>query len=282
MNNQDKITPPPPNVKAIEVSKIITDGQMVRESEDDDHIAELALSIAKHGLLQPIVVTPCNDGYYQLQAGFHRLLAVKRLGWKHIEAHVRQDETGSTKNIAFVENLLRKQMTLEEEVKAVSYLHNEENMSIGQICEATGKSVAWVQKRLMIPNLPQEVKDELLEGRISVSHAEIIATLDDEGARDLVINAVVQQKLSRRQTEELVAIYKNTPSIGLAIDAARETEEKISQTGKIPQRTCDLCQRYWNLADMHMLVICPTCANWIKEMLIQNQEEEKNDNTGTN
>lgn len=275
MTDNSKDTGRPPQTQEIEILKIITDGQMVRTGQDDDHIAELALSIAKHGLLQPIIVSPLEGGNYQLQAGFHRLEAAKRLQWKKITALIREKDTGSTKNIALVENLLRKDMTLEEESQAIVYLNDVEKLSISSICDATGKSVGWVQKRLMLPNLPEEVKIELFDGKISVGHAEVIASVEDPSVRAILLNCVMQQKLTKRQTEDLASIYKNAPSVGFAINEAVETAQKIQATEKTPQRNCDICRTRDELQNMTLLCACRDCMAWLKEMIQKSINEGK-------
>lgn len=247
---------------------------MVRTNQDDDHIAELALSIAKHGLLQPVIVTPADDGNYQLQAGFHRLLAAKRLQWKTIPALIRQDDTGSTKNIAFVENLLRKDMTLEEEAEAVNYLATTENLSISSICDAIGKSVAWVQKRLMLPNLPPEVRDELFEGRISIGHAEVIARIEEPSLRAIIINCIHQQGLTVREAENLAKIYSDNPTITDAIDAGLQEAQEIQAQRKGPQAPCHICSRKTDLIKMTLLHLCPDCVNWIQDLSKTPQKKE--------
>jgi len=263
------------SIKSIECSKIITDGQMVRSGQDDDHIAELALSIAKHGLLQPIIVTPLEDGTYQLQAGFHRLQAAMRLQWREIPAIVRTKDTGSTKNIALVENLLRKDMSLKEEAEAIAYLQNVEKLSISSICDATGKSVSWVQKRLMLPNLPEEVKIELFDGRISVGHAEVIAGIEDASVRAILLNCVLQQKLTVRQTEDLASVYAHAPNVGIAIETGVQEAEKIRTEEKAPMRNCDICRTRDELQNMTLFCACKDCISWIKEMLQEAASKKK-------
>lgn len=254
------------DIKNVEISKIITDGQMVRTAQDDDYIIELSMSMMKHGLLQAIVVKPLEDGNYQLQAGFHRLCAAKKLKWLTIPANIREEDTGSTKDIALVENLIRRGMSLEEEAKAVTYINETEKLSISQICDLLGKSTAWVQKRLMLPNLPQEVRDELFDGKISVGHAEILGGIEDPGTRAQILNIILQQKLTVRGTQDLAQMYINAPSIKLAVEAGLEKAAEIGEDRKTPQGSCMVCNEKADLIKMTLLHLCPECIEWIREM----------------
>lgn len=239
----------------IEIDKIVTDGQMVRSGQDDDHIVELAMSISKHGLLEPIVVKEQQGGSYQLMAGYHRLLAFKKLNRTKIPAHIKKDGSASIKTIATIENIIRRDMSVEEEVNAVAHLNKEEHLSPSSICDLLGKSREWVNKRLMIPTLPEEVRAELMEGRISIGHAEVIGRLQDSSVRGIILNHVIMQKLTVRQTEEMAFLYEQTADIASAVEAGLEKKAEI-QTPTPPQRTCDSCGRVRLLRDIQIVCVC--------------------------
>src|SRR3972149_5209912 len=148
------------------------DGQMVREDMDSDHVIELANSISSHGLLEPIVVRRTAIGY-QLIAGAHRLAACKRLGWGDIPANVLPEtNTAPVKSLALIENIIRRDLSLQEECEAVSALHKEQSLSVNQICDLLGKSRLWTQQRLFAPSMPDDVRLPLFEGLLSMKAAE--------------------------------------------------------------------------------------------------------------
>lgn len=242
-------------VKDVNLDKIITDGQMIRYSVDDEHVVELSLSIAQKGLLEPIVVQEAEDGKYQLVAGMCRLTAFRRLKKDTIPAVIRPNDGSPIKGLALIENVVRRDMTLAEEVEAVSHLHDAEKMSPGQICDLIGKSRAWVDQRLAIPNLYPEVVNELLDGRISLRHAEIANSLESEALRALLLNTIIQNKLTARQAKELAALYLETPSMEDAIEEGIKKKREV-QTQTIPQRTCDACGTKRNLSDIELVAVC--------------------------
>ena len=242
-------------IHEIDIIDIIIEGQSVRYQMDDDHVVELAMSISKIGLLEPIVLQEVEDGKYQLIAGSHRLAAFVRLGRKTIPAIIRPNDGSPIKGLALIENIIRRDMSLAEEVDAVIFLTDEEKLSASQICELLGKSRDWVNKRLAIPGMPKEVIDALLEGRLSLRHAEIITRVENQGLRNLLINNVFMQRLSASQTQELAALYMSTPTMEDAIQAGEDKMHEI-QTPKEATRRCDSCGRVRLLRDIMFAAIC--------------------------
>ncbi len=244
----------------IPLSLIDTEGQTVRELKDDDHVIELAMSISKHGLLEPIVVQE-NNGRYQLLAGLHRLAAFHRLRKKIIPAHIKKEYTGPVKGIALVENICRLNMSLQEEVEAVLYLGEVEKLSVSQIQDMTGKSRDWVIKRVMSNNLPEDTKQYLFEGSISLGHAEILGTIEEESSRKYITSVIIQQKLSVTQAHELCRLYTQHSNIADAVEQGLQVAEEIQKT-KFPTRTCDHCGKIRPLSQVLFVAICAEgCIN---------------------
>lgn len=263
-------------LKNIVVNDIITEGQQLRYAIDDEGIIELAMSITSKGLLEPIVVQPRSDGQYQLLAGSRRLMAFKKLKHKTIPAVIREDDGTPIKTLALIENVVRRDMNLAEEVEAVNHLYDVEKQSPAMICDTTGKSRRWVDQRLAIPHLHQEVADELLDGRITLRHAEIINAVEAENLRSLLLNNVMQQRLTARQTKELAKIYIEAPSMEGAIEAGIETAAKagIAQT---PTRKCDNCGE---VKPLNKIVLIAVCAEGCVQQQIGGKEEIDANNSG--
>lgn len=239
----------------ISTDLIDTEGQSVRAAMDDDHVVELAMSIAKHGLLEPIVVRKKENGRYQLEAGFHRLAAALRLNWHNIPAHIRSESTGPVKAIALIENTVRRDMSLDEQVKAVNFLNHDEGLSPSSICDLLGKSRNWVDQRLAIPNYPEDVKQELIDGNLTIGKAEILATIQDPGTRALVINQVISSKLTAKQANDLVEMYLASPSIQSAVEAGVQKAREIQETPK-SFRKCELCGAVKEMSEIKFITVC--------------------------
>ena len=261
-------------VQDIPMELIHTEGQSVRAAQDDDHVVELAMSISKHGLLEPIIIRNRPEGGYQLLAGFHRLAAFRRLNKKTIPAYIYKNEKTPTKAIALIENIIRRDMSLEEEVEAVQVLTEVEELSPSSICDLLGKSRDWVTKRLMIPNLPQNVKQELLDGRISIRHAEILGRIENEEQRAYILNTVMQQKMSARQCEELADIYFQTPSMESAIKTGEEKARQVQETPS-SLRECYLCKRHMRIWDVKFVTVCADEIDCSEAILHEEKRREE-------
>jgi ParB family chromosome partitioning protein len=267
-------------IQDIPLDLIDWEGQSVRDSVDDDHVVELAMSIAKKGLLQPIVVEKKDNGRYQGCAGFHRSAAFFRLGRVNIPANIRADDYTPVKALALIENIIRRDMSLDEEVKAVTYLNTEEQLSPSQICDLLGKSRAWVDRRLMIPGLPENVKKELLAGVISIGVAEIIGSVAQDSIRGILLNQVISAKLTQRQTEELAKLYLETDSIPDAINEG----VKVSQSLLSPQKTfreCVSCHEIYELELLQYAPVCYRCMTFFSTNKVEHEDKrEVKDNAG--
>jgi ParB/RepB/Spo0J family partition protein len=196
-----------PPTREIEIGLIDVGDQQIRETPEDESIGELAESIASKGLLQPIGVTPKEDGRYQLRWGHRRLLAHQRLGKAKIRATVYDGDEKSLKGLALVENLHRTQMTMRDEVEAVGYLNESEGKSVEQIATILNKGRSWVLNRLMIPTLPDFLSEPLLAGDLPVSHLEIISKVPDEGARRYLAAQCVVQKWNSSSLKIIAECY---------------------------------------------------------------------------
>lgn len=251
------------SVLQIPVDSIITEGQLIRASMDDDHVIELSNSISKVGLLQPIVVRLLIKGKHQLLAGAHRLAACKRLKWTHIPAVIKTgDDNEPVKGIAFIENIIRKNMSLEEECEAVRILTEDQEMSTSQVCQLLGRGREWVLKRLCAPKLPENIRQALFDGLITMNIADEIALLDDEGARGYILNEAIYAKRSLFEIRTMVETFKITPSVTQAVEEGIKKAEEL-QGQKTPKKPCDYGNEVTPMHEMLVLWVCRSCHNEI-------------------
>lgn len=254
-------------MEEIKVSEISTEGQMVRAEQDEDHILELANSIARHGLLEPIVVRKTDKGY-QLIAGFHRLQATKRLHEKYIKANIiAEDSTVSIKSLALIENIIRKDMTLQEECQAINMLIEEEKKSISEICDVVGRGRAWVQKRIVAMTLQQNILDALFENLISIEVANLLGGIEDNGTRNQILTQAIYQKWTVSQVRQVVECLEVSPSLPEAIVAGLAEAIKVQEQKEV-KKCCQACGKprtYAELKPMWMCVDSDDCNKRIME-----------------
>jgi len=229
--------------------------QSIRVDQFDDEITELAAHMQSHGLLQPIGVRPLESGRFELLWGARRLAAARRLRWSEIPARIAWSSDSPVKAIAAAENLLRRQLTLEEECDVVSALHTTEGKSPDQISSLVGKSRSWVLRRLAIPGLPRELRGALLDQQISIAVAEEIARLEDEGLRTYVLTQAISSKSSHAAVRGMVEAIRSTPSLADAIAAGTAEAEHPALTQTLLM-ACGACGVPQPIASLTVVRVC--------------------------
>jgi ParB family chromosome partitioning protein len=175
-----------------------------RDRFDDELLAELAASIAVHGVLQPIVVRATADGGYELIAGERRLRASKMAGKTTIPAILRDSTGDEMLQLALVENVQRADLNAIEQAHAFRELTDRFGLTHEQVARQVGKSRVAVSNALRLLDLAPETQRAILDGRISEGHGRALAALTVHEFQRAVLQVVLDRHLSVRQTEELV------------------------------------------------------------------------------
>ena len=176
-----------------------------RGQMDDARIDDLARSIRAHGVIQPIVVRPAQDGGYEIVAGERRWRASQRAGLLKVPVVVRDIPDNRLLAAALIENIQREDLNPIEEGQAYRRLGDDLGLTQDQIAEAVGKDRSSIANYVRLLRLPNEVRENLAAGALSMGHARAILGLADEAAQLRVSRDVVAKHLSVRETEALVA-----------------------------------------------------------------------------
>ena len=194
-------------VREIDVEEISPNPFQPRTYFNEDALKELSESIKRHGLLQPIIVIQKGDGY-MLLAGERRLRATKLAGLKKIKAIVADIESKNLRELALIENIQREDLNPIE--LAISYKELIEEYSITQeeLSSIIHKSRTQITNTLRLLSLSEKTKELLSSGKISQGHAKVLVGLSNED-EEMVVNTILGQKLSVRETESLVKKIKN-------------------------------------------------------------------------
>ena len=174
-----------------------------RKRFEQNSLNELADSIAEHGVLQPILVTPTADGY-RLIAGERRLRAAQIAGLERIPALVRSADEGAQLAWALIENLQRSDLNPLEEAQAFRQLVDEFGLTHDEVGSRVGRSRSAIANTLRLLDLDERVQVALADGQISEGHARALAGLTEPARQAEALSRVVSAGLSVRQTEELV------------------------------------------------------------------------------
>ncbi len=177
----------------------------------EETIRELADSIQKQGLLQPLVVRELTSGQYEIIAGERRWRACQQAGLAQVPVLIRQVNDETALALALVENLQREDLSVLDQARAMQRLLTEFDLTHQQIAELLSKSRTAVSNHLRLLNLTKEVQTYLEQGSLDMGHARCLLALNIE-EQNRVAALVVAKALSVRETERLVHTLKMSES----------------------------------------------------------------------
>jgi len=190
------------------VDQILPNPSQPRRMMTDDSLAELASSIRKHGILQPLIVTAAaQPNQYILIAGERRWRAAKLIGLQSVPVLVRQVTDQERLELALIENIQRDDLAPLDTAEAYRQLADEFGLAHEEIAVRVGKSRASVTNTLRLLRLPDSVRIALVEQQISEGHARALLGLTTPQAQAAVLQNILAHDLSVRQTEDLVRRY---------------------------------------------------------------------------
>ncbi len=194
-------------LREIDINRVLPSSHQPRKSFDEDALNELANSIRAHGVVQPLLVRPLDDGFFQLIAGERRWRAAQVAGLSRVPAVVRDTEEQAALEIALIENLQREDLNPMEEAQAYERLIVDFGMTQEEVAKRVGKNRATVANMLRLLKLPPEVQQWLRENRLSTGHAKALLSLSDLSAILDSARKIIQGNYSVRQAEMLVSRY---------------------------------------------------------------------------
>jgi ParB family transcriptional regulator, chromosome partitioning protein len=197
------IPPSTVGLREVPVNSIRPNPWQPRTQFDEAELSELAQSIREHGVLQPVLVSQQPDGTFQLITGERRWRAVQLAGMPTVPAMVKEATPQASLELALVENIQRRDLNPLEEAHAFRALLDEHGLTQEQLGQRIGKSRVTITNTLRLLNLPEPVREALLNGSITEGHARAILMANGESARLRVLERVLEQHLSVRDTEAL-------------------------------------------------------------------------------
>ena len=190
----------------IDIDRLSPNQFQPRLSVDDAKLEELTRSIASHGVIQPIVVRKVGDRF-QIIAGERRWRAAKRAGLMRVPIVVKEVAAGREQSLlemALIENIQRENLNPIDEALAYRRLVDDFQLKQEDIASAVGKDRASVANTLRLLKLPDEIRNEVASGRLSMGHARALLGLASEADALRVARDVIARNLSVRETESIV------------------------------------------------------------------------------
>ena len=191
------------NYLECEIGLIQPNRYQPRSNFAPDELAQLTDSIRSQGVLQPLLVRRIDTGY-ELVAGERRLRAAKMAGLTRVPVVVKVVSDSDMLEMSIVENIQRENLNPMEEAQAYQRLISEFGLTQEQAAGRVGKSRSAVANFLRLLNLPDNIKDSIVEGRLSMGHARALLGADNAGQQNAAWRAIIRKGLSVRQAETLI------------------------------------------------------------------------------
>lgn len=207
LNQQTVQNGPVNEVKVVKVpiNQIFPNPYQPRKTFSDESLADLCASIKEYGVLQPLLVSPAEDGRYMLIAGERRLRASRMANLPEVPVIISDYSSQQIAEIALIENLQREDLHFLEEAEGYEQLMNEFHLTQEAMAARVGKKQSTIANKLRLLRLTGPVRKVLVDAGLSERHARALLKLEDETKRLEVLAVVVEKGFSVRQTEEYIA-----------------------------------------------------------------------------
>ena len=192
------------DIVMVNLSELRSNPYQPRRVFDEDKLKELAESIKEFGVLEPIIVTKSIKGY-EIVAGERRVKAARYAGLETIPAIIKDFSDEEMMQIALLENIQREDLSAIEEAQAYDNLVKSLGISQEELATRIGKSRSHVTNMIGLLKLPKEVKDDILNGMISMGHARVLSKLEDTDTILALNKKIKDTNMSVRALEELVS-----------------------------------------------------------------------------
>lgn len=190
----------------VDIESVHPNPDQPRTHFDEEELAELAASIEKNGLLQPILVREI-DGEYQIIAGERRWQACKKLGLQKVAVNVTEADDSRSLTLAMIENIQRSDLNPMEEAYGYRALMERENLTQAKLAEVVSKGRSTIANSLRLLELPKDAQQLLLDGVITAGHARAILSVPTEDGRALLTKKLAEGETTVREAENLAKLY---------------------------------------------------------------------------
>ncbi|HEU5004915.1 MAG TPA: ParB/RepB/Spo0J family partition protein [Candidatus Saccharimonadales bacterium] len=214
-------------VQKLLIQDILPNPDQPRRQFDNEALSELADSIRRHGVLQPIIVVHAKAGNgYRIVAGERRWRAAKAAKLTHVPAIVRSLEELEEIELSLIENIQRVDLSPLEQAMSVYKLQQQFNLALDQIAEKLGKAPSTVSNLARLLQLPEAAMEALRQGRISEGHARaILALRSDKAKQDELLRCILDNSWTVRQAEQFAVAAKK----GADSEKARKTTDSENE-----------------------------------------------------
>jgi ParB family chromosome partitioning protein len=202
-----------PELRRLPVELIAPNPRQPRQTFDQETLLGLAESVRERGVLQPVLVRPCPGGTYELIAGERRWRAAQLAGLEIVPAVVAPHEDRESLELALIENMAREDLNPIEEARACALLVDELGLTREEVGRRVGRSRVAVSNLMRILDLPDEVLDLLVKGRLTEGHGRALLMAPDHADRRRLARAAAEQGWTVRETESRAREVAHPPEV---------------------------------------------------------------------
>ena len=251
-------------IALIPLDKIKTNPFQPRSDFEEQSLQELADSIRKQGIIQPVSIRILEDKSFQLISGERRLRACALAGLEKIPAYIRKADDQQMLEMALVENIQRQDLNAMEVAISFQRLVEECNITQEELSEKVGKNRTTVTNYIRLLKLPFEIQIALRDNQISMGHARALINLDKAEDQLIILKKIIAEELSVRQVETLVRNIAATDRKSLLPKSSKELKrlaepliKKLGATVEIkanPKGKGSIIIRFTGKKEMHSLL----------------------------
>lgn len=206
-NSLEEISPS--SAVRLKINEIEPNREQPRKEFDEKALSELADSISRHGVIQPLLVRPLSDGSYQLVAGERRWRAARLAGLSDVPVVIKELSDSEAMEIALIENLQREDLNPIEEAQGLKLLIDTYGLTQEDCASRVGKSRPAIANSLRLLALPDTLLDLVKSGKLSSGHARALLPLSDGEKMLSLAQEIISKELSVRETERAVKLLLN-------------------------------------------------------------------------
>lgn len=224
------------------ISKIEPRKEQPRNEFDESALQELADSIERYGVIQPITVRKLESGYYQIIAGERRWRASRLAGLNEVPVRVIEADDKKTAELALVENLQREDLNPIEEAAGYQMLIDTFGLTQEETAQSVGKSRSAVANMLRLLDLPDEILTLIKDGKITAGHARALMSVPNKELQIKLANEIIQGGLSVRKAEQLAAKLSRIPRAAKPqeVELVDYSAEVSNELTRVLSRKCKL------------------------------------------
>jgi len=251
------------DLQKILMTRIKTDVMSVRVEISHESIIDLAQSIARLGLLNPISVCRCGDGFVVV-AGHRRFAAVESLGWERIPAIILEGSESQKREAVFAENFFRENVTPVEQACAIKDAIESGNATIEQVASGFSRSTHWVRAQIAMLEWPDDCIDALQSGSMSVSAVQNLAIVNEQTYREYLVRLGIEQGATARTTASWLQAWQSQMPQEEAVEQPPVNLPQ-RQEPMVPQAPCFLCGQYTRYDALSNVPVCVECITQVKK-----------------